>query len=1098
MAVLLNVLSPLLAEGATPSEIEPQESSISLPAEEGQERIPLLCGHTYTAADFSYIKAGSLSVSDDGLTLTFDQLNIDYEHERVILFQSERVKGADEITIQLEGDNQLAIHDKRYSSHAFRFFVNRLTVTGNGSLNIDGCNDNFELLGGTSSFYPYELVIDNTNVNCLWGEAANFCIIKVIHSRFEGLWLGNYVDDLIMEDCTFRLPVHGWFDKDADYAYQKIKDENGFPAKHFIIAPDDDPNIPNGIEFLGTPLLCGHTYTADDFSDIKAGSLSVSDDGLTLTLDQLDIDYNKPENEGIIFYASDMPKRFSMVLKGNNKLQTSDYNDVIYADHIDQLTITGDGALTTKGNSYQNINMHGSNPDGSGGGELVLDNTRLTCLGLNQDKQGCAVSGSRNIVVRNSRFEGNNVRGVGQLTLEGSYFKLPRDAQFNPETGNLKDPYGNTITHFVISTGFDTSKTPSKIIFMGDTLLCGRTYTSDDYSAIKAGSMTIAEGGQTMTFDQLQIECDEYKYELFDVENEHLTIVLKGDNTVSTTGWDVMYFRKNLFGYDYLFEKEIENNNYTLTITGDGTLTTHSQMCDFRLYGAVNVLIDHTTLHCEGDIAFGYITNNWTQVFDHLTVNHSTFTGNQFQSIASLDLIDCVFVEPEDLNFYTDKYGIHLIHSDDEKKVTHFEIVPADGDPGYRVAPSSFGTVVVPTGTVQPVAIHVRQQGEKPVGSVAYMLSVNGIEQAEQTVALPDSITDLSAPFSFTVPFPASETTGTAEAVLTVTKVNGHDNTWPRKSTEGTILTIDSVPQRRVLLEEFTSTQDGGCPRGIVARNMLNELYGDSIITIAIHMDDPMFNDNIIWTTNSYPKARINRGPLMDPYYGQTHDKPFGINTAVEEEIQRYPIAGIETSAVWIDQSQFTLKVETKTRFLIDVETEDYGLSFMLIEDGMTGESSLWKQKNSYAGTTTNDPNLEPWETQPNYISGMEYDDVAIDEWGVHEVKGVNHGLDIIRESNIEAGVTNITSYIAYPPYALVQDVSKLSVVAILIDRKTGRIVNTAKSIIKPHDWSNVTEMASDKDIPSTIYSISGQRVSTAALLRKGVYVRNGKKWIVK
>ena len=55
--------------------------------------------------------------------------------------------------------------------------------------------------------------------------------------------------------------------------------------------------------------------------------------------------------------------------------------------------------------------------------------------------------------------------------------------------------------------------------------------------------------------------------------------------------------------------------------------------------------------------------------------------------------------------------------------------------------------------------------------------------------------------------------------------------------------------QHRPLIEEYTGTWCGWCPRGFTGMEMLRETFGEDFIGVAIHNQDPM----AVLTTSQYP-----------------------------------------------------------------------------------------------------------------------------------------------------------------------------------------------------------------------------------------------------
>src|SRR5579883_3105551 len=72
-----------------------------------------------------------------------------------------------------------------------------------------------------------------------------------------------------------------------------------------------------------------------------------------------------------------------------------------------------------------------------------------------------------------------------------------------------------------------------------------------------------------------------------------------------------------------------------------------------------------------------------------------------------------------------------------------------------------------------------------------------------------------------------------------------------------------STPTRKVLLEEFTGSWCGWCPRGIWAIQQLETKYPNNFIPVAFHNSDPMDiptgQDTLEASVSGYPDGWLDR-----------------------------------------------------------------------------------------------------------------------------------------------------------------------------------------------------------------------------------------------
>ena len=742
-----------------------------------------------------------------------------------------------------------------------------------------------------------------------------------------------------------------------------------------------------------TLLLCGETYTSADITFIKSGSLTVSDDGETLLFNNLVMECEVEESAGNlisadIFNGANM-NAINIVLTGENQLTTKGY-EAISCRGIDKLTISGKGSLTLN-SDYIDISLS-SGYYNVPNGELVIDNTTLTCMGY------YSVSSCRNVIVNSSRFEGNRLSSNTNLTMEGCSIRN-----------------GDVSSHFIIATQEDNT-IPSNMTFSDQTLFCGHTYTHDDFSDIQSGRFSVSSDGKVLTFDNLNIASDK---DLFKISNEQVEIRLKGENKIHTTKFVVM-----------------ELQFCDLTITGDGSLTTQSNWYDFWLYGC-KVTIDHTTLKCEGYTAFG----NNMQPMDKLIVNHSTFIGKSFSRIASLTLINCSFISPKEVTFDPDDTENSQLKDSSGNNVRGFEIHPVEGDFSNAVSPWDFGNLLMAKGKDRNFTFSMKNEGTEEIREIAYTWSVGGVVSSEKRVALTEPYAQTGDNFTVSIPVESRSNIGKEEVLLMVTKVNNHENASARKTAKGILHTMEREVSKRVVVEEFCATWCGWSPRGTIALELLNKEYGDNIITIAAHQRDPMDASSYTLGSNSTPTARVNRGELADAYYGLSNND-YGIKELVEAELNTLSPADLEVVAAWNNEDNNAVKIDTKTTFLIDEDASRYGIGFALIEDGMKGNGDDWIQNNYYTGRSISDPNLQPLSALPNQLTDTEYNHVAVDAWGI--IQGIDGSV-----KDIQAGVQQGFSHVCdISQNGLIQDKSRLTVVALLFDKKTGKICNAAKTTI--------------------------------------------------
>ena len=309
---------------------------------------------------------------------------------------------------------------------------------------------------------------------------------------------------------------------------------------------------------------------------------------------------------------------------------------------------------------------------------------------------------------------------------------------------------------------------------------------------------------------------------------------------------------------------------------------------------------------------------------------------------------------------------------------------------------------------------------------------------------------ELSDPVTFMmsaevlVPIDADASVGESNKVFKLTKVNGVANecTTGNMQASGKLVTVAKKPKVVPVVEEATGTWCGWCARGIPGLALLNKIYRDDVITLAVHgggNGDPMILDNYQLDAFSYPSCTINRGEVVDPYYG-SGSTAFGISREVEAVQRSYVPAGIEVTADWADANQTKISVKATTTFVENVSNANYRIGYVLAEDGLSGTTPGWYQSNYYAGSSLKDDNLVNLTGGESKITNVVYNYIPVAAYEPFEGIEGSVPATITKDVAMEHAYT-----IDIAGNDRIQDKQKLSVVALLIDKDTKKIVNAAK-----------------------------------------------------
>ncbi len=396
------------------------------------------------------------------------------------------------------------------------------------------------------------------------------------------------------------------------------------------------------------------------------------------------------------------------------------------------------------------------------------------------------------------------------------------------------------------------------------------------------------------------------------------------------------------------------------------------------------------------------------------------------------------------------------------------------------VSVRNFESVYTLKGKTSQAIVTVTNRGQDAVKSISYTVGGEGQSAAEKTVSI--SLDDVGTGGMFALELPAESALGIFNKQLTITKVNGKAN---ESSTgvmaEGQLLVVSKSSPATPVVEEFTGTWCGWCPIGIVYMDKLAKEYGDKVVPVAVHDGDEMtidaYEDVLALLANSYPSASVNRMTIVYPTV---------LSSAVSDAAQEVTPVELTLNASWTDDSHTAVRFDTQSTFNFDTTDGHYALAYLLTEDGMSDAS--WLQNNNFSGQSVGDDNMDYWVSAPKRVSGVKFNHVAVAGWDLMlGVEGslpqtITDGKAI--DSSFDGDISDNT---------LIQDKTKLTAVAMVVDTHSARILNAAKAKIGLPNGISVAETRVAK--PAVRYNLSGQRVDNSF---RGVVIENGRKLIVK
>lgn len=406
-------------------------------------------------------------------------------------------------------------------------------------------------------------------------------------------------------------------------------------------------------------------------------------------------------------------------------------------------------------------------------------------------------------------------------------------------------------------------------------------------------------------------------------------------------------------------------------------------------------------------------------------------------------------------------------------------IVEGDFAPN-AVQPLDFGKFMVVKGKSKNIAVSLFNLGSK-LSSIDYTIALDGKAGAEQHLDFGKDY-GVGGTHTVEIPFAADSKIGTSTVTLTVTKVNGVENANATKTATGTLYTVEREFVKRSVVEEGTGTDCGYCPRGHVVMHNMHNLYGDQFIGIALHQrstTDPMYNNSYYLGFKNFPQCMVNRSNgFWDPY-----DQMPAVLKASLNEIA---LAEVTVAGTFADE-------DTKVNATASVESlvaGDYDIAFMLTADGLTGKTTSWKQQNYFSKGHSGNPYRSKssmpediqflWDKGSSYYET--YNDVLIASSYVSDKNKAT------LPTLVANGTVNSEYTLKMPTKTSLKKALKLDqvyVVAVLLDKKTGAIVNAGRARVTGSTGIEDVTTGTEATVVAR-YTVNGVQVSAPV---KGVNI---------
>ncbi len=400
-----------------------------------------------------------------------------------------------------------------------------------------------------------------------------------------------------------------------------------------------------------------------------------------------------------------------------------------------------------------------------------------------------------------------------------------------------------------------------------------------------------------------------------------------------------------------------------------------------------------------------------------------------------------------------------------------------------------------------PVTVY--SDASEAVNNIEYTIDVAGVSETRTAdVAIPAGFNQ-SGEVKVKVNSPAEA--GSYDVALTITKVNGKDNTMAGQTSVTTFNNLLRIVERNTLVEEFTGTGCGWCPRGMQGMANLRAEFGERFIGLAFHAyntSDPMYPNYYISASklgiSGAPSCVMDRKEVMDPYYGTQKNERYVLQDF--EDYSSIPAeVDIDLKAEWTGEDNDKVQIDVKIESLSE---DKYEVVYVLTADSLTGTSTAWRQSNyyyQYSAAEVGDADLAKFCKGGEYGTSRfawNFDDVVIAS--SYNSLGNNQAASL---GTLAAGQSVEDSYtLSLPAKATLRaavdaSIDKVYAVAFVLNSE-GAIAQAVKVAVAKSSGEGIESVREDENVSEApTYDLQGRQISTP---RRGqLFIRDGKKMIV-
>ena len=298
------------------------------------------------------------------------------------------------------------------------------------------------------------------------------------------------------------------------------------------------------------------------------------------------------------------------------------------------------------------------------------------------------------------------------------------------------------------------------------------------------------------------------------------------------------------------------------------------------------------------------------------------------------------------------------------------------------------------------------------------------IDRSDESIA-PDSLVVIAFDAEINVNLNTTE-----DYTLVISSMEGTD----LQTIQGSITCFE----RTVLIEEGTGTWCMWCPRGQYGLQQLHQKRPGEFVDIAVHVSDEMMVPEYalalyapFFSINGLPSCVMDRDPMQigDPYNG--------VEEMLDKARAQGAIGRFKNVEAQTNTQGRNLYIKMSCEFGKAIEDGEYSLAFVIVEDKVTG----YAQANGYSGSSSAMGGLD---LLPDPIPAGEYVFANVARVMLSGADNDNHNLTLLATAERHVNISADYRF-DFPENIRESDWDNLKVVGMIIDNKTGEVVNAAE-----------------------------------------------------